>query len=339
MSGTTRPRRTGLLIAAVIVVVVVVAAAAVMIVRTDDDPTPAERPTPGGVMTGQADQLADALTAQRMECSVRYTFTQAAVAGCFGQADNGDRSTAVRFQYTSDGAVIAVDATSSSEQPTALATLVKATASVVFPDDADAADAALASAGSVQPMARDGRWGKYKAENSVGGTTFSAARTDARPVTIPSQEMTTTAAQLQDALQAKGFTCGAVKAAADASCGSTYRDGKGRVRIRSYSLGPKLNAGGVTILEVSAEDASKDRTAAATEQAFTDVTATALGAIETEARDDLARWAEQHRDGQFHSAYVGGWRVTLSSVKPADTSVPLAHRLRVVADTNWNTPD
>ncbi|MFI6832213.1 hypothetical protein ACIBG5_34250 [Kribbella sp. NPDC050241] len=55
--------------------------------------------------------------------------------------------------------------------------------------------------------------------------------------------------------------------------------------------------------------------------------------------DAIARWAEQHRDGQFHSAYVGGWQVTLSSVKPEDTSVPLAHRLRVVADTNWNTPD
>jgi hypothetical protein len=335
-------RNTGLLVggAAVVLVVVIALIAALLLLRNRSDDPPTERTSTGGVMTGEADRLADALTKRTMECSVRYTFTSGGVAGCFGEADKGETTREVRFQYQADGTVIGVNAKSWSREDAlatrALASLVKATGAIVFPKDASTADKALKAVKSVSTTGFDGSWGKYRAKDGIDGTTFAAGKNGVGPLTAPGVETTTTAKELADALKSKGLSCDTGKWI----CTGNFRDGEGDLEIRPLSLGPKLDSGGITNLNISATDISKHATATATRQAFENLATTTLGMVRGDGLQDVARWIQQRLDGRSHTAYVGGWRVELRVTYDDGTpAVPIVYGVTIATDTALLTPD
>ncbi|MFF0344282.1 hypothetical protein [Kribbella sp. NPDC004875] len=309
--------------------------------RSDTSSAPVGRPNQaavGGETTGQAKDLTETLTAKGMECSVRFTVAQGGLAGCFSWADQGLTANEVVFQYQSDGTVIGINAKSVARDEKlnvpAAKPLIDATGGAVFTDDRSRVNDALAGIGSTRETTVDGAWGKYKVRDGASGTTLVAAKTGAEPLMIPAIEATTSEATAAEALKQQGFSCGAD----DEDCSRDFRGGKGKLTVRTTSLG----AGGITYLLVSVADTSKDATKAANTEAFSNLIGTSFGIVQGNGTDAVRKWVTDHQDGQSHTAYVGGWRVELQvnyGTPYGAPEVPSYLRMTMWADSLWTTPD
>ena len=292
----------------------------------------------GGTTTGQAKELSDALTAKGLDCTVRFTVTAGGNAGCFSWADRGRSSAEVLFQYQVDGTVTGLNLKTTSQKDgvslATLATTLQAVAPVVFAADQDRVAQAVAGLGTTDDTTFDGTWGKYQVRDGWGGgSTVSAAKSGVALLSIPRIEMTTTPTTLADGLAAKGMTCHPTGQA----CDGTFRDGKGRTSVLDSGVG----SGGIMLITIGADDTSRDSDARATKQAFTDLLSTTFGIARGKGLSDVQTWVSAHRDGQSHSAYVGGWRVDLVVKYGTLYGAPdLAsnYRLMVRGDSRWAVP-
>jgi len=314
------------------VVFAVIAALVLSSVLRGGSHKPAAAPkttTSGSSAPGQAQQLTDALTALKMECSVRFTVAEGGLSGCFLWTERGKTQSEVRFQYHADGTVIAVNA--KSDKASALKPLVAATAGVVFTADQDAVNQSFGT----DSGKFDGSWGSYN--TSTGAITrFVAGKSGESPLIPPQLAAETSSKAVAEALQNKGFTCEETKE----DCKSTftgYNNHKGDLTVRTTGLGPD----GISYLLVSVADTSKDATEQANYKAFADLVETAFGVVQGPGTADVRNWITQHIDGESHTAYVSGWRVELTVTygSPYEPNLPGYVRATMYTDSLWTTPD
>ncbi|WP_328334932.1 hypothetical protein OHA70_20445 [Kribbella sp. NBC_00382] len=346
--GPGRRRLSGVVVGvgvgvAAIALVVALLVVVVLVVnnRGSGGTAPAAGPnvaTVGGTTTGQAKELTDALTDKGMDCSVRFTLAGGGQAGCFSWSEKGITSIEVLFQYAADGTVIGLNAKAVSdadgEAVTTLPRAVAAVAPVVFDADGAKVKAAVAQLATTDQAEFDGSWGKYKVRDGASGSTLSAAKSGANPLTVPSVQMNTTPATVADGLTAKGFTC----TSGDADCNGTYRGGKGRLSVMTTT---GLRSDELTYLLVGADDKAKDANTATTKKAFQDTVDTAFGLVQGGGVPDVKKWIGEHLDGHSHSAYVGGWRVDLKVTYDSPfgaQNVPTYYRAITFTDTLWTVP-
>jgi hypothetical protein len=291
----------------------------------------------GGVTTGQAKALSDALTAKGLDCTVQFTITAGGNAGCFSWADKGRTSTEALFQYQTDGTVIGLNVKTDSPQDgvslAALASALQTVAPIVFAADQDKVAQAVAALGTTDDTTFDGTWGKYQVHDGAGGSTVSAAKSGSSRLSVPRIEMVSRPAELADGLADKGLTCNVTRE----SCNGTFRGDLGRMAVLSSGLG----SGGIMHLIVAADDTARDADAGATKKAFTDLVRTTFGIARGNGLADVQKWFADHLDGESHSAYVGGWRADLVvkyGTAPGAPGLANDYELTVRGDARWTVP-
>ncbi|WP_405056221.1 hypothetical protein OG474_26210 [Kribbella sp. NBC_01505] len=338
--GPPRPPRRGpspLLIGGIVGGVVVAVVIAALVISSllrggSAEPPPAAGPktvTLGGDSPGQAKALTEALTASKMECSVRFTVNDGGLAGCFLWTDRGHTQSEVRFQYRTDGTVIAVNA--QSLKADALRPLIATLAGVVFPADQDPVNQAFGT----DRGKFDGSWGTYN--TSTGTITrFVAGKSGASPLSPPRLKADTPSSAAATALKAKGFTCDE----SDEDCKNTfpsYNKHTGDLTIRTTGLG----SDGISYLIASVSDTSKDALESANYDAFAALIETAFNVVHGPGTAAVREWITKNTDGESHTAYVSGWRVELvvNYGSPYEPNLPGYIHATMYTDSLWTTPD
>jgi hypothetical protein len=320
-----------------VVGLLVVAAGTAYVVRRDDpagaaDTTAeagpvllAENVTAGGVLTGQARALADALTSRGLACSVRFTAVDGGQAGCFTFAEADRIASEVVYQYQPDGAVIGFNVKIRTPEPLdtrpVLRPLVGAVQAVLFPADGAKATRLLDAWGGFAT----GSWGALEAVTRGPETLFNGRKAGSTAVAVPVLHLDTTEQKLAETLSGSGFTC----ARDNESCRGQYA---GKPGLTVQMSGPDT---GITYL-LAAATAGPNTT-----KAFTTLQGQLLDHLAGPAVTPLHQWLTEHQDGRSHSAYVAGWRVDLQSFHPvANPKQPPGHlRLSLFNEEIWQVPE
>jgi hypothetical protein len=251
-----------------------------------------------GNATGQAKTVTDKLQGAGFGCSDLFNTTQGAHRGCFKM--DASRSSEALFQFKSDGTIIAVRIRAQDDENNNNAQVAFGQVLQAIGNDTFGGDQVTKIQQAVKTGQRDDEvgttWGEFQLDNDGDSLQLSGHKSGEDSLDLPDQTFDTTQAQLVSALKAKGYVC-------TSSCRKDVGE-YGSQRVYSYASEGK----GIKNLELSASAEGS-----ALKAAMTSAVNDAFGVVKGGNVAALKAYIAAHSDGKEYAAYVGGWKVEITS--------------------------